>query len=169
MPIKSDRTDVEDPSRGTEGPSRVAEGGSRDTGRGSLASERSSRATDGLSRSTDGLSLGTDGLSRGAALFRGLADRTRLAILAELALAERRVVDLTGALGLAQGTISGHLACLRGCGLIVARPQGRQMFYSLAHPELLDLLRAAEELLELTGEAVRLCPWSGDASAEGVR
>jgi len=107
-----------------------------------------------------------EGLARGAALFRGLADRTRLAILAELTGGERRVVDLTGTLGLAQGTVSGHLACLRDCGLITARPEGRQMFYSLAHPNLLDLLRAAERLLDRTGEAVRLCPVYGDHPAK---
>ena len=67
-------------------------------------------------------------------------------------------MDLTEALGLAQGTVSGHLACLRDCGLIVGRPEGRQMFYSIAHPELMDLLGAAEQLLALTGEAVELCP-----------
>jgi DNA-binding transcriptional ArsR family regulator len=97
-------------------------------------------------------------LRRAAALFHGLADRNRLAIVAHLAHGERRVVDLTRALGLAQGTVSGHLACLRGCGLVVGRPEGRQMFYSLSHPELMELLTAAEQLLALTGEAVELCP-----------
>ena len=95
---------------------------------------------------------------RGAALFHGLADRNRLSIVRHLAQGERRVVDLTQALGLAQGTVSGHLACLRDCGLVVGRPEGRQMFYSLAHPELMELLGAAEQLLALTGEAVELCP-----------
>lgn len=97
-------------------------------------------------------------LRRGAALFHGLADRNRLAIVRQLAHGERRVVDLTKALDVAQGTVSGHLACLRGCGLVVGRPEGRQMFYSIAHPELMDLLGAAEQLLALTGEAVELCP-----------
>lgn len=97
-------------------------------------------------------------LLRGAALFHGLADRNRLAIVRQLAHGERRVVDLTKALGVAQGTVSGHLACLRDCGLVVGRPEGRQMFYSIAHPELMDLLGAAEQLLALTGEAVELCP-----------
>lgn len=100
----------------------------------------------------------TEDLLRGSALFHGLSDRTRLAIVALLAGGERRVVDLTGALGLAQGTVSGHLACLRDCGLVVGRPEGRQMFYSLTHPELMDLLTAAERLLALTGDAVVLCP-----------
>ncbi len=103
-------------------------------------------------------------LRRGAALFHGLADRNRLAIVTHLAHGERRVVDLTKALGLAQGTVSGHLACLRDCGLVVGRPEGRQMFYSLAHPELIDLLAAAERLLALTGDAVELCPNYGIAA-----
>lgn len=100
-------------------------------------------------------------LRRGAAIFHGLADRNRLAIVRQLAGGERRVVDLTKDLGLAQGTVSGHLACLRDCGLIVGRPEGRQMFYSIAHPELMDLLGAAEQLLAVTGEAVEICPRFG--------
>ena len=103
-------------------------------------------------------------LQRGAALFHGLADRNRLAIVRHLAHGERRVVDLTQELGLAQGTVSGHLACLRDCGLVVGRPEGRQMFYSIAHPELMEVLGAAEQLLALTGEAVELCPHFGHAT-----
>ncbi|GAA2027259.1 metalloregulator ArsR/SmtB family transcription factor [Terrabacter terrae] len=105
-------------------------------------------------------------MRRGAALFHGLADRNRLAIVRQLAGGERRVVDLTRALGLAQGTVSGHLACLRDCGLIVGRPEGRQMFYSLAHAELLDLLSAGEQLLALTGDAVELCPNYGSTGPD---
>ena len=94
-------------------------------------------------------------------LFRGLADPTRLAIVAHLALGEHRVVDLTAHLGLAQSTVSGHLACLKDCGLVTSRAEGRASVYSLARPELLDLLAAAERLLEATGESVRLCPVYG--------
>jgi DNA-binding transcriptional ArsR family regulator len=100
-------------------------------------------------------------LAPAAALFRGLADPTRLAILRRLADGELRVVDLTTALGLAQSTVSAHLACLRDCGLVAGRPEGRQMFYALTRPELMDLLRAAEHLLAATGESVALCPTYG--------
>ena len=97
-------------------------------------------------------------------LFHSLADPTRLAIVRHLAGGEHRVVDLTTHLGLAQSTVSGHLACLRDCGLVAARPEGRASMYSLAHSELVDLLAAAERLLTATGSAVALCPTYGDSS-----
>lgn len=103
------------------------------------------------------------------ALFHSLADRTRLAIVRRLAVGEARVVDLTAELGLAQSTVSKHLACLRGCGLVDFRAQGRQSFYSLTRPELIDLLASAEALLAATGEAVALCPaYGGSAVVEAM-
>jgi DNA-binding transcriptional ArsR family regulator len=105
------------------------------------------------------------GLDAAVSLFRGLADPTRLAIVQHLARGEARVVDLTRQLALAQSTVSGHLACLRDCGLVTARPEGRQMFYSIAQPELTGLLSAAERLLEATGWQVALCPTYGTGKA----
>jgi DNA-binding transcriptional ArsR family regulator len=90
-------------------------------------------------------------------LFNGFADRTRLAILLELVREERRVTDLVRALDGSQGNISGHLACLKECGLVVDRPEGRQVFYRIAHPEVFDVLRSAEALLAVTGAAIELC------------
>lgn len=102
-------------------------------------------------------------LSPAVALFRSLADATRLAIVHELTRGERRVVDLTRTLGLAQSTVSAHVACLRDCGLVEGRPVGRQMLYRLTRPELLTVLGAAEQLLAATGNAVALCPVYGDS------
>ncbi|MDP9815824.1 ArsR/SmtB family transcription factor [Spirilliplanes yamanashiensis] len=110
---------------------------------------------------------GGPGLSPAVALFRSLGEPARLAILQRLAAGEARVVDLTGELGLAQSTVSKHLACLRDCGLVGYRAEGRQSFYALARPELLDLLRSAERVLAATGDAVALCPVYGDAAAVG--
>ncbi|WP_328478803.1 metalloregulator ArsR/SmtB family transcription factor [Actinoplanes sp. NBC_00393] len=100
-------------------------------------------------------------LSPAVALFRSLGDETRLTIVHELARGERRIVDLTRTLGLAQSTVSAHVACLRDCGLVEGRAVGRQMLYRLTHPQLLTLLGAAEELLAATGNAVDLCPVYG--------
>ncbi len=102
------------------------------------------------------------GLTAAACLFHGFADPSRLAILRHLALGEHRVVDLTAHIGLAQSTVSKHLQCLRACGLVSVRPEGRASVYSLNHAEaLMDLWSAAERLLEATGGAVTLCPSHG--------
>ncbi|WP_353080793.1 ArsR/SmtB family transcription factor [Tessaracoccus lapidicaptus] len=94
-----------------------------------------------------------------AALFHSLSDPSRLAILQHLIFGEHRVRDLTEHLGLAQSTVSAHLACLRECGLVASRPQGRASVFSLVSaPELLAVLAAAERLLATTGQGVALCP-----------
>lgn len=92
-----------------------------------------------------------------ACLFRGLSEPNRLAIVQHLTRGEHRVVDLVDHLGLAQSTVSEHLACLRDCGLVTVRPEGRASWYSLSRPELFDLLIAAESFLAATGEQVVLC------------
>jgi ArsR family transcriptional regulator len=107
-------------------------------------------------------------LSAAVALFRSLGDATRLVIVHELARGERRIVDLTAAVGLAQSTVSAHVACLRDCGLVEGRPLGRQMLYRLTRPELLTVLAAAEQLLAATGNAVALCPVYGQAAGRQV-
>jgi DNA-binding transcriptional ArsR family regulator len=101
----------------------------------------------------------TRALTAAACLFHGFSDPSRLAILRHLALGEHRVVDLTVHLGLAQSTVSKHLACLKDCDLVTSRPQGRASVFSLNHTDaVMDLLTAAERLLDLTGDAVTLCP-----------
>ena len=106
-------------------------------------------------------------MAAAACLFHGFSEPARLSIVRHLLLGEHRVVDLTGHLGLAQSTVSKHLACLRDCGLVESRPQGRASMFSLTHPEAtMRLLEAAEGLLALTGDAVTLCPVFGvDGSA----
>ena len=101
-------------------------------------------------------------LMAAACLFHGFSDPSRLAIVRHLAAGEHRVVDLTEHLGLAQSTVSKHLACLRDCGLVTSRPQGRASMWSLNHTDtVMELLSAAERLLALTGDAVTLCPSFG--------
>lgn len=79
------------------------------------------------------------------------------------------MVDLTGHLGLAQSTVSKHLACLVECGIVQHRPRGRASMYRLTHPEAtLALLSAAEKLLALTGDAVTLCPTYGAGATAGA-
>lgn len=97
-----------------------------------------------------------------ACLFRGMGDPSRVAILQHLLLGEHNVADLTQHLGLAQSTVSKHLACLRDCGLVESRPVGRASMFTLTQPgAVLKVFAAAEGLLAATGDAVVLCPIYG--------
>ena len=102
--------------------------------------------------------LTTDAGAVAARLFRGLADRTRMALLLALMDGERRVADLVEVVGGSQSNVSTHLACMKECGLVLDRPaERRQVFYRLAGPEVIDLLRAAERLSAANGSAIELC------------
>jgi DNA-binding transcriptional ArsR family regulator len=97
-------------------------------------------------------------LGPAAALFRSLGDPARLMIVRRLAAGPARVTELVSALGLAQSTVSKHLACLRDCGLVTSQPAGRASVFRLTQPALADMLSAAENVLAATGNAVALCP-----------
>lgn len=83
------------------------------------------------------------------AIFKALADETRLRIVA-LLLAEQElcVCDIIDSLKLPQSTVSRHLAYLRKSGLVKDRRCGNWMYYSIPrkgsefHSELLELIRS---------------------------
>lgn len=94
-------------------------------------------------------------------LFRGLSDRSRLAILEQLADGEQRVSDLVEATGLSQPNVSAHLACLWDCGLVARERDGREMHYRLI-PGMQRLFRATDGVLAKAGETVGACPRYAD-------
>jgi DNA-binding transcriptional ArsR family regulator len=81
-----------------------------------------------------------------ARLGRALADPTRCRILVALLDGTCYPGQLATELGLSRSNVSNHLACLRGCGLVVAIYQGRQVRYELAD---VHLARALNELAQV--------------------
>ena len=61
-----------------------------------------------------------------------LSDGTRSRILLALGEAPAYPADLAELIGVSRQIMSNHLACLRGCGLVVAVPEGRRTRYELA-------------------------------------
>ena len=61
-----------------------------------------------------------------------LSDSTRASILLSLRDGGRYPSDLADEMQVSRQIVSNHLACLRGCGLVVAVPEGRRSRYELA-------------------------------------
>lgn len=70
-----------------------------------------------------------------------MADPTRSRILLALLDAPGYPAVLARELGLTRTNVSNHLACLRGCGIIVASPEGRRTRYEIADGHLSKALR----------------------------
>lgn len=65
-----------------------------------------------------------------------VSDPTRARILLALSGAPAYPSDLAESLGVSRQSMSNHLTCLRGCGLVVTVPEGRRARYELADGRL---------------------------------
>jgi DNA-binding transcriptional ArsR family regulator len=81
-----------------------------------------------------------------------LSDATRAQILLHLRHGGRYPSELAEDLGVSRQIVSNHLACLRGCGLVIAEPEGRRSRYELADP------RIAHALEDLVGLVLAVDP-----------
>lgn len=89
-----------------------------------------------------------------------LSDPTRARLLLALREAPGYPADLAETLGVSRQSLSNHLACLRGCGLVVATPEGRRTRYELADSRL------GHALGDLLGVVLTVDPAACDATAE---
>lgn len=93
-----------------------------------------------------------------AKYFRGLGDPSRLRILELLRTeGELSVGDLVERLQLPQPKVSNHLACLRWCGFIGARREGRTVYNRISDPRVEAMLDLAQALLADNAEHVAAC------------
>jgi DNA-binding transcriptional ArsR family regulator len=93
-----------------------------------------------------------------AKYFRGLGDPIRLRILELLRTeGELSVGELVRRLALPQPQVSNHLACLRWCGFIEARREGRTVYNRIADERVETMLELAASLLADNAEHVAAC------------
>ena len=93
-----------------------------------------------------------------AKYFRGLGDPSRLRILELLQNeGELTVGALVDRLGLPQPQVSNHLACLRWCGFVAARREGRLVFNRIADRRVEAMLELAQSLLAGNADHVAAC------------
>ena len=89
------------------------------------------------------ISTSTDALAR---FGHALSDPTRTRVLLRLREGPAYPADLADLVGVSRQAMSNHLACLRGCGLVVAVPEGRRSRYELTDPRI---THALNDLLDL--------------------
>jgi DNA-binding transcriptional ArsR family regulator len=93
-----------------------------------------------------------------AKYFRGLGDPIRLRILELLqSEGELTVGELVTRLGVSQPKVSNHLACLRWCGFVEARREGRAVYNRIADARVGAMLELAASLLADNAAHVAAC------------
>jgi len=79
----------------------------------------------------------------------------RIQILLVVSDQEACVCHLEAVLGMRQASISQHLMVLRKAGLVTAHRDGRNIFYHLAHPEVVNILMQAAQLMGCSPDVLR--------------
>src|SRR5690606_14251240 len=87
-------------------------------------------------------------------LGRAMADPTRSRILLSLLTVPGYPAKLARDLDLTRTNVSNHLACLRGCGIVIAEPEGRQTRYEIADPHLAAALTVLVDVTLAVDEQV---------------
>ncbi len=92
-----------------------------------------------------------------AKMLRALGDPTRLRIV-ELLIDQPLIQkQLVAAVGLSQGQVSSHLACLVWCGLVSASRSGQQVEYRIGDPRVVGIVDLARAILERSGAEIAAC------------
>jgi DNA-binding transcriptional ArsR family regulator len=92
-----------------------------------------------------------------AKFIRGFSDKTRLQILHSIKNKELTVSQIVDELNGNQSNISQHLACLKGCGIIVGRQEGKYVYYSLRNEQIIQLLHMMDVVFNQVEAEVAAC------------
>ncbi len=92
-----------------------------------------------------------------AKFFHGLSDLSRLQIVELLLEGEKNVSELVSLLGQPQSRVSNHLACLRWCGYVDSRREGKFVYYRVADPRVRRLIELARGVIADNAAAVLSC------------
>jgi DNA-binding transcriptional ArsR family regulator len=81
-----------------------------------------------------------------AFLAKSLGDENRLRILLSLKNGKKSVSAIVEELQLSQPLVSHHLKELRRCLLVEVERRGPFIYYQMAHPGIMDILKAMDSL-----------------------
>lgn len=79
--------------------------------------------------------------------LQGFSNKTRVQILECIKEREKTVSQIVYEVEGNQSSISQHLSCLRDCGLIVSRQEGKYVYYKIRNEKTRQLLSMFDEVL----------------------
>ena len=89
--------------------------------------------------------------------FRALGEPKRLKILKALLEGEKNVTELVKLVGSTQGGVSNHLGCLKQCGFVNMREDGKFVYYSIADENIRQLLYVSDLMITKNAERIWAC------------
>ncbi|MBI2861061.1 MAG: helix-turn-helix transcriptional regulator [Chloroflexi bacterium] len=96
-------------------------------------------------------------MALGSKFFRALGELSRLKILDALLDGEKNVGELVEVVGSSQGRVSNHLACLKQCGFVDTRRDGKYIYYRLADGQVRQLLEVSQQMIARNAERIWAC------------
>ncbi|MCX2933449.1 lsr2/espR transcriptional regulator [Mycobacterium sp. CVI_P3] len=82
-----------------------------------------------------------------AEFFKTLGHPARIRVLESLAVRDRSVGELLPEIGIEASNLSQQLGVLRRAGVVMARKEGAAVIYSIASPDIAELLAVARKVL----------------------
>lgn len=92
-----------------------------------------------------------------AKFFHGLSNPTRFKIVEALLDDEMNVSQLVDAIGASQSQVSNQLACLKWCGYVTSRQEGKYILYRISDERVRTILQLAKEIVADNAEHIRSC------------
>jgi ArsR family transcriptional regulator, cadmium/lead-responsive transcriptional repressor len=92
-----------------------------------------------------------------ARFFHGLADPARVEILEFLRDGPRTAGEIVRHMGRPQASVAAHVTCLRFCGYVEARREGRNVWYELVDPRVQQVLTMGARYLTKNAARIRAC------------
>lgn len=89
--------------------------------------------------------------------FKALCDPTRIKIVQLLLEKERNVSDLIANLDISQSGVSNHLACLKWCGFVTSRKEGKNIYYQVTDKRIQKIIHLASQVIAENAEHIYAC------------
>ncbi|MFQ3708739.1 ArsR/SmtB family transcription factor [Staphylococcus equorum] len=94
-----------------------------------------------------------------AHFIHGLSNKARLTILELLKSNEMTVNEIVEKSKISQSSISQHLSCLKGCGLVSSRQEGKYVYYQIKNNQILELLKLIDSVVANTEDDIESCQY----------